>query len=67
MLITYGGLCTVNGVPSDDIAHCRGTARILEVDRAHGDAVVLDVEVSDRNPAAIGWFVYRSYRIPRLS
>lgn len=66
VLITYGGLCTVNGVPSDDIAHCRGTARILEVRHDESGTVVFDVEVADRDPDAIGWLVYRSYRLPAL-
>lgn len=66
VLITYGGLCTIDGVPSDDIAHCRGTGRIIEVARASGDRIVYDVEVEDPDPAAIGWLVYRAYRLPQL-
>jgi hypothetical protein len=67
VLVTYGGLCTIDGVFSDDVAHCRGTARILEVRRDQADAVVFDVEVRDRDPTAIGWLVYRGYRLPRLA
>jgi hypothetical protein len=66
VLVTYGGLCAIDGVPSDDIAHCRGTARLIEVRRDQADAVVFDLEVSDRDPSAIGWLVYRSTRIPSL-
>ena len=33
VLVTYGGLCTIGGVPSDDIANCRGTGRVIEVTR----------------------------------
>ena len=63
VLVTYGGLCTIDGVPSDDIADCRGSARIIEVDRAAGDAIVFDLELHDRDPGAIGWLVYRSNRL----
>ncbi len=66
VLVTYGGLCTTDGVPSDDIAHCRGTARILEVTHQQPSAVLFDVEVHDRDPAAIGWLVYRAYRLPSI-
>ncbi len=66
VLVTYGGLCTIGGVPSDDVAHCRGTGRIIEVARTSGDRVVYDVEVRDPDPGAIGWLVYRAYRLPRL-
>jgi arylsulfate sulfotransferase len=66
VLITYGGLCTIAGVPSDDIAHCRGTGRIIEVTRPSGSGIVFDVEVHDRDPSAIGWLVYRGYRLPSL-
>ncbi len=66
VLITYGGLCAIDGVPSDDIAHCRGTARILEVTHEEPSAVLFDVEVQDRDPSAIGWLVYRAYRLPSL-
>jgi arylsulfate sulfotransferase len=67
VLITYGGLCTIDGLFSDDIQHCRGTARLIEVDRGEPDTVVFDVEVRDRDPNAIGWLVYRAYRIPPLA
>ncbi len=66
VLVTFGGLCTVDGVHSDDIAHCRGTARLVEVRRDTPEAIVLDLEVSDPDPSAIGWFVYRGYRIAAL-
>ncbi len=67
VLVTYGGLCTIDGVPSDDIPHCRGTGRVIEVARASGNAIVMDVEVRDRDASALGWLVYRAYRLPRLS
>ena len=52
VLVTFGGLCTVDGVHSDDIAHCRGTARLVEVHHATPDAPVFDLEVSDPDPTA---------------
>ena len=67
VLVTFGGLCTVDGVHSDDIAHCRGTARLVEVHHATPDALVFDLEVSDPDPTAIGWLVYRAYRIATLT
>ncbi len=67
VLVTYGGLCTVDGMHSDDIAHCRGTARLVEVRRDTPDTIVLDLEVSDPDPSAIGWFVYRAYRVATLT
>ncbi|HEY2387797.1 MAG TPA: aryl-sulfate sulfotransferase [Candidatus Binatia bacterium] len=67
VLVTYGGLCTIGGVPSDDIATCRGTGRVIEVAHASADRVVYDVEVQDPDPAAIGWLVYRAYRLPRFA
>ena len=42
------------------------TARLIEVRRDQADAVVFDLTVSDRDPSAIGWLVYRSTRIPSL-
>ena len=67
VLIAYGGLCTIDGVYSDAIQQCRGTARLIEVDRGAPDTVVFDLEVRDRDPNAIGWLVYRAYRIPPLA
>jgi arylsulfate sulfotransferase len=66
-LVTYGGLCTIAGDPSDDIATCRGTGRVIEVTRTSDNRVVYDVEVQDPDPSAIGWLVYRAYRLPRLA
>jgi hypothetical protein len=65
VLVTYGGLCTVGGVNSDDILHCRGTARLVEV-RRDSQAVVFDLGVRDPDPNALGWLVYRGERIARL-
>ena len=66
VLITYGGLCTVDGQHSDDILNCRGSARFIEVHRGAPDTVVFDLSLADRDPAAIGWLVYRGQRIPSL-
>ena len=63
VLVTFGGLCTIDGVHSDDIQHCRGTARLVEVQHSTPDQIVFDLEVSDQDPNAIGWLVYRAYRV----
>ena len=66
VLVTYGGLCTIDGMKSDDIAHCRGSARFIEVRRDTPDRIVFDLALSARDPTAIGWLVYRGKRIASL-
>jgi hypothetical protein len=66
VLVTYGGLCTVDGQHSDDIVNCRGSARFVEVARGAPDTIVWDVSLADRDPNAIGWLVYRGKRIASL-
>jgi len=66
VLITYGGLCTIDGQHSDDLATCRGAARFIEVHRNAPDRIVFDLSLEDRDPAAFGWLVYRGTRIQTL-
>lgn len=64
-LITFGGLCEVGGVPSDDLAACRSTARIIEVEDQTNERV-FDVLVDDADPMSMGIFVNRSERLLQL-
>jgi arylsulfate sulfotransferase len=65
VLITFGGICTINGVPSDNIGPCHVSARIIEVDSAT-NRKVFDIFLDDADPATTGYKVYRSDRIPTL-
>ena len=60
VLITWGAICLIDGVPSDVIPQCHTDARIIEVDRQSGDRVMdLSVDVPD-GPGVI---LYRSERM----
>ena len=61
-LITFGGLCEVGGVPSDDLAVCRSTGRIIEVEDQTNERV-FDVIIDDADPMSMGVFVNRSERL----
>jgi hypothetical protein len=63
-LITFGALCEIGGIPSDDIDICRTTGRVIEVD-TETNARVFDVTV-DSQPAETGYTVWRSERILTL-
>jgi hypothetical protein len=60
-LITFGGLCTENGVPSQNLQVCRSTARIIEIDNGTGDKV-FDLALDDADPSSTGYVVYRAER-----
>ena len=64
-LITFGGLCAVDGVPSDDLAACRASARIIEVE-ADTDERVFDLAVDDTEAGTGGYTVVQSERLPTL-
>lgn len=64
-LITFGGLCEVGGVPSDDLAACRSTARIIEVEDMT-DERVFDVLIDDADPMSMGVLVNRAERLTRI-
>jgi hypothetical protein len=64
-LITFGGLCTEAGVPSDNVDSCRSSARIIEVD-TETDERVWDLAVDDNDPQSTGYLVYRSERLTAL-
>jgi hypothetical protein len=64
-LITFGGLCTEAGMPSDNVDSCRSSARIIEVD-TETDERLWDLAVDDNDPASTGYLVYRSERLTSL-
>ncbi len=64
-LITFGGLCEENGVPSDNLANCRSSARVIEVDTVT-DAKVFDISIDDADPLSSGYIVNRSERLGSL-
>jgi len=65
VLITFGGLCTVNGLPSENSATCRSSARVIEVDGLTYEEV-FDLAVADPDPDSTGYVVYRSERMASL-
>jgi hypothetical protein len=64
-LITFGGLCEVGGVPSEDLANCRSSARVIEVDTTT-NATVFDIPIDDADPMSSGYIVNRSERLRSL-
>ncbi len=64
-LITFGGLCEENGVPSDNIQVCRSSARVIEVD-TQTDERVFDIVIDDADPLSSGYVVNRSDRLVSL-
>ena len=64
-LITFGGLCEENGVPSDNLASCRSSARVIEVDTTTG-ARLFDISIDDADPLSSGYIVNRSERLGNL-
>ena len=66
VLITYGGMCLINNIPSDNLAGCNTQARIVEADRLGTAGRVFDLSVQDTDPTTTGYRVYRSERIPSL-
>ena len=64
-LITFGGLCEENGVPSDNLALCRSSARVIEVEPATS-AKVFDISIDDADPLSSGYIVNRSERLGNL-
>lgn len=64
VLINFAGLCTVDGVYSDDVRGCHRSMRIIEIERGATDRVVFDLLIDDA--ATDGWFGYRAERIPSL-
>ncbi|MEM7431742.1 MAG: aryl-sulfate sulfotransferase [Pseudomonadota bacterium] len=65
ILITFGGICELNGMPSDDIRNCRVTGRVIEVTRDTFDKV-FEIQIDDEDPMSLGYRTYRSERIPNL-
>jgi hypothetical protein len=64
VLIAFGGLCTINGVPDENIGACRSSARVIEVTR-NGEAV-FDISIDDPDDTTTGYIVYRSERLDAL-
>ncbi len=61
-LITFGGLCFENGVPSQNLRICRSSGRVIEVDTSTNEKV-LDIAIDDTDPTSTGYLVYRSERM----
>ena len=66
VLITFGGLCHIDGIPSQTLSTCQVSARIIEVDRSEPANVVFDLFVEAKPPIGRGTRVYRSERIAGL-
>ncbi len=61
--MTFGGICTVDGVPTSDNVDAFGTARLIEVTPA-GD-VVFDASIDDRgNPTPRPFSAFRAELFP---
>lgn len=65
VLITFGGLCMIDGLPSEASRTCRSSARIIEVDRQTHEEV-FDLQITDPRPDTAGYLVYRSERLASL-
>jgi hypothetical protein len=61
-LITFGGLCEEGGVPSENLATCRASARVIEVDTLTNERV-FDIAIDDADPLSSGYIVNRSERL----
>jgi hypothetical protein len=66
VLITFGGICNENGIPSDNSSQCRATARIVEVTHEAVPTKVFEIHVDHPDPASVGYVVYRADRFPDL-
>jgi hypothetical protein len=66
VLITFAGICKVDGVFSDSVRTCSTSIRVIEVSRVDNDRVVFDVLIEEPDPAHMGWRSYRSERLPSL-
>lgn len=65
VLVTFGGLCEINGVPSDNNRECRSWARVVEVSYDTTEKV-FDLEIDDADTTSSGYIVIRSERLPTL-
>jgi arylsulfate sulfotransferase len=65
VLITFGGLCEIDGIPSNNPGQCKSWSRIIEVTH-DTDENVFDLEIVDADPTSLGFIVYRSERLPTL-
>jgi hypothetical protein len=66
VLITFAGICKVDGVFSDAVRSCSTSIRVIEVAREDNDRVVFDILIEEPDPAHMGWRSYRSERLPSL-
>ena len=69
VLVTFGFVSHENGAHPEAAATNATTVRIKEVTHEADPSVVFDLELSDRqnaNTNSIGFWTYRSYRIPDL-
>ncbi len=63
--VTYGGVCTVGGVPSGEVyaGHCR--ARLIEVAPGSPGETVFEAIVDDRSPDnPVAWSSFRAEHFP---
>ncbi len=65
VLITFGGICILNGEPGNSLGPCSVSGRVIEV-TCDSRTKVFDISVDDADPATTGYEVYRNDRINSL-
>ncbi|MEM7280741.1 MAG: aryl-sulfate sulfotransferase [Pseudomonadota bacterium] len=65
VLITFGGFCNLNGMPSENLGQCRTSGRIIET-TYDTKTRVFDLSVEDPDTTTTGYRVYRSERVGSL-
>jgi arylsulfate sulfotransferase len=66
VLITFAGLCKVDGLFSDAIRACATSIRVNEIARGDNERIVFDILIEEPDPDHLGWRSYRSERLPSL-
>ena len=66
VLVTFGAICTKDGMPHDVISECRSHARVIEVVHDENADEVFDLLIDDPDPDSKGIIVYRSERLLSL-
>ncbi len=67
MFINYGGICTIDGVPTADVTNCRCKVRLIEVAPGPSQDIVFEMIVEDEagdSPRALSSF--RTEHVPGL-
>ncbi len=66
VLITFAGLCKVDGLFSDAVRSCATSIRVNEIARGDNERIVFDILIEDPDPDHPGWRSYRSARLSSL-